>query len=437
MQHLRWQGEPATLELRADGTLVGSTGCRSLSGSYTVAGDEVVFTEFSADGECPSELQSQDDQVVTVLGDGFTVEIDGDRLTLTSSGSEGLVYRKSLTSGRRLEHHLDSLDPAVVADLEIGQLHGAELRFSTITGTDQAVSPLPVDGDRQHQFRWIGKRTIRLAQYAETDVYVRLHFDRGARNEQRGCRIRRSIAGGTSGCGRPIPRHSPPAPLGDPIVGVEHRVECEESKRVAKQIQRLAPNSIGVSTTSLDDGSPFSSSAASARYPLSRSLMTIRTEKRPSKYSSSLPYRRNATYSTSSERSSASSAIRTSDPQADRAIPNAMIPRGTWMRSIGTRPSTIRGPTDHIDVYPFEVGRQLVVGELELRVDAVRIPHHHGGFGDPRHDVGVTVEQVFGAGGGWIVVVDRIGVGVGTVEAGKGDGIAGLEVGLEFVEAEV
>jgi hypothetical protein len=31
--------------------------------------------------------------VITVLGDGFTAEVDGDRLTLTSSGNEGLLYR--------------------------------------------------------------------------------------------------------------------------------------------------------------------------------------------------------------------------------------------------------------------------------------------------------------------------------------------------------
>ncbi len=86
-------GEPATLLLNADGTLVGSTGCRTLSGEYTLSGASVLFTTFSADGECPPELVDQDNLVVTVLGDGFTVEIEGDLLTLTAAGSEGLVYR--------------------------------------------------------------------------------------------------------------------------------------------------------------------------------------------------------------------------------------------------------------------------------------------------------------------------------------------------------
>jgi heat shock protein HslJ len=86
-------GEPATLELRGDGTLSGSTGCRSFSGSYEVAGDEVRVTDLAASMQsCPEELAGQDDQVLAVIGDGFTVKIDGDRLTL-SDGASGLGYR--------------------------------------------------------------------------------------------------------------------------------------------------------------------------------------------------------------------------------------------------------------------------------------------------------------------------------------------------------
>jgi heat shock protein HslJ len=86
-------GEQATLELRVDGSLRGSTGCRPLSGRYVVGGDEVVATSLAAEGECPAELAAQDSHVVTVLGDGFTVAIDGDRLTLQSQGLLGAIYR--------------------------------------------------------------------------------------------------------------------------------------------------------------------------------------------------------------------------------------------------------------------------------------------------------------------------------------------------------
>lgn len=86
-------GDRATLQLQADGTFSGSTGCRTLAGDYVISGASVQFTSFAVDGECPPDLASQDDLVVSVLGDGFGVEIDGDRLTLTSNGNEGLVYR--------------------------------------------------------------------------------------------------------------------------------------------------------------------------------------------------------------------------------------------------------------------------------------------------------------------------------------------------------
>lgn len=87
--------QQATLEFRADGTLSGSTGCRKLTGTYVVKGDEILATELAAEGRCPKDLADQDAHVVTVLGDGFTVAIEGDQLTLMSMGNLGLVYRSS------------------------------------------------------------------------------------------------------------------------------------------------------------------------------------------------------------------------------------------------------------------------------------------------------------------------------------------------------
>jgi heat shock protein HslJ len=85
-------GERATLELFADGSMLGSTGCRTLHGRYVVTGAEVLMNEMAAEGECSPDLQDQDNLVVTVLGDGFRVAIDGETLTLSSVGNEGLVY---------------------------------------------------------------------------------------------------------------------------------------------------------------------------------------------------------------------------------------------------------------------------------------------------------------------------------------------------------
>lgn len=86
------QGD-ATLTLGADGTFTGSTGCRAFSGRYTISGDQVVATDLAAVGECSEDLAWQDGAVLEVLADGFTVQVDGNRLTLSDTRGHGLGYR--------------------------------------------------------------------------------------------------------------------------------------------------------------------------------------------------------------------------------------------------------------------------------------------------------------------------------------------------------
>ena len=85
--------EKATLQLSEDGTFVGSTGCRDISGSYQMTGAEVQFTDWGAEGECNAELEEQDSRVISGLEGGFRVEIEGDRMTTWVAGDEGLLYR--------------------------------------------------------------------------------------------------------------------------------------------------------------------------------------------------------------------------------------------------------------------------------------------------------------------------------------------------------
>ncbi|HEX6207240.1 MAG TPA: META domain-containing protein [Actinomycetota bacterium] len=85
-------GERATLRLDS-GRLEGTTGCRRLTGRYVERGDVIFATALSAHGRCPADLSDQDGYVVGVLGDGFTATVEGDRLTLTSMGGIGLIYR--------------------------------------------------------------------------------------------------------------------------------------------------------------------------------------------------------------------------------------------------------------------------------------------------------------------------------------------------------
>ena len=85
----------ATVQLHPDGKLTASTGCRTVTGSYTVSGSHVDVTldPFDAIG-CADEVGNQDTQVLAVLGGGFEVAIAGDSMTL-STGQQGLGYRAS------------------------------------------------------------------------------------------------------------------------------------------------------------------------------------------------------------------------------------------------------------------------------------------------------------------------------------------------------
>jgi heat shock protein HslJ len=87
-------GEPATLDMSADGTFTGSTGCRTFSGEWVEQGDQIQAPSWGMDPTtCPAELSDQDGHVVSVIGDGFIPTIEGDLLTLMDPGGIGLVYR--------------------------------------------------------------------------------------------------------------------------------------------------------------------------------------------------------------------------------------------------------------------------------------------------------------------------------------------------------
>ena len=87
-------GQRATLQLGSDGSLRGSTGCRSFDGEWIEEGNQIVATRLTmTDEACPPHLADQDTHVVTVVGDGFVPTIEQDLLTLTDPGGSALVYR--------------------------------------------------------------------------------------------------------------------------------------------------------------------------------------------------------------------------------------------------------------------------------------------------------------------------------------------------------
>jgi heat shock protein HslJ len=86
-------GERVALQLSGDGRLSASTGCRDVTGSYTVSDGQVEVTldPYDAIG-CAGELGAQDAHILDVLSGAFSIDINGDRLTLMA-GNQGIGYR--------------------------------------------------------------------------------------------------------------------------------------------------------------------------------------------------------------------------------------------------------------------------------------------------------------------------------------------------------
>ena len=83
----------ATLRLSGDGTLSATTGCRAVTGRYTLSEGQVQVTLDPYDTiACAAPLGDQDAHILGVLSIGFAASIDGDQLTLTA-GDKGLSYR--------------------------------------------------------------------------------------------------------------------------------------------------------------------------------------------------------------------------------------------------------------------------------------------------------------------------------------------------------
>lgn len=84
-------GDPATLLLRDDGRLTGTTGCRTFEGRYELGDGTVRVTDLTNDDRACPGLETQDEHVLAVISERFDAVIEGDRLTL-SDGRLGLLY---------------------------------------------------------------------------------------------------------------------------------------------------------------------------------------------------------------------------------------------------------------------------------------------------------------------------------------------------------
>ena len=80
-----------TLELRPDGTLTGTTGCRMFDGRYELSDGSVTVSDLVNDDRACPDLAVQDEHVLAVIANGFAYGIEGNRLTLRA-GDLGLTY---------------------------------------------------------------------------------------------------------------------------------------------------------------------------------------------------------------------------------------------------------------------------------------------------------------------------------------------------------
>ena len=87
-----FDGDPAALFLHADGTMVGSTGCRRFEARWTRQDDVILVSRFKTEGQCHGS-KAQDRHMTRVLGTAFSTEIEEQSLTAYEEGSDlGLIY---------------------------------------------------------------------------------------------------------------------------------------------------------------------------------------------------------------------------------------------------------------------------------------------------------------------------------------------------------
>ena len=92
-------GEQVVLELADDGTATFSTGCQTMTGTWTTSGDSVHLEGHTYDPTgCPADVADQDSLLTQTLSGGFQVSVDGERLTVIDVDTRGaesgtLVYR--------------------------------------------------------------------------------------------------------------------------------------------------------------------------------------------------------------------------------------------------------------------------------------------------------------------------------------------------------
>ena len=113
--------DAAFLEFSDDGMLVGSTGCRRLEGEWSLQGATIEIPILSAiddptAGVCSPESQALDGDIISVIESGTTAQIEGNRLTLTASGGDGLSFVADTAEGSSPDQSAPASPDSTMAD---------------------------------------------------------------------------------------------------------------------------------------------------------------------------------------------------------------------------------------------------------------------------------------------------------------------------------
>ena len=87
---------PATLEVKADGSVSGKSGCNGFAGASTLQGDSIAFGALAATKMgCPGPQMEQEGRYFAALAASRRYLLDGDTLRLLDAGGATLVlYRR-------------------------------------------------------------------------------------------------------------------------------------------------------------------------------------------------------------------------------------------------------------------------------------------------------------------------------------------------------
>jgi heat shock protein HslJ len=90
-------GVGISAQFSADGTVSGSAGCNSYSGTYTVSGNSITISSSMATTMmmCDEAVMEQESAYLKALAEAKTYEVKGDQLTLTGADKTSLAIYKA------------------------------------------------------------------------------------------------------------------------------------------------------------------------------------------------------------------------------------------------------------------------------------------------------------------------------------------------------